>query len=239
MHIGWHHLLKPHAVTYGFRFCILFGFGKDGKGLVDEVIGVGASTMIDARLTLEVSPLANQSIHEREILLHPWSSLAIIGLDELVDNGLGIRIRIPHQFGKQIGLQFGKISTRNIVRPLLHHADGLVVAERLQIALEHRDVGEWQEILLEGGHIIPDIEMRRNAAPCLHVFEERCILSTTTDGMREAAFDAAKAYHHILTRLDALWCLARVLVGKSTDILVGEILLDGGCHLIDEPKHCA
>ena len=80
--------------------------------------------------------------------------------------------------------------------------------------------------------------MWRNAAPSLHVFEERCILPTPADGVRKAAFDAAKAYHHILPGLDALGRLARVLVGESADVLVGEILLDGSCHLIDEPEHC-
>ena len=119
-----------------------------------------------------------------------------------------------------------------------HRFRWLVVAERLQIALEHRDIGKRKEILLEGGHIIPDIQMWRNAAPSLHVFEERCILPTPADGVRKAAFDAAKAYHHILPGLDALGRLARVLVGESADVLVGEILLDGSCHLIDEPEHC-
>ena len=79
--------------------------------------------------------------------------------------------------------------------------------------------------------------MRRNATPCLHVFEERSILPTSADGVRKAAFDAAEAYHHILTRLYTLRRLARELVGKCTDVLVGEIFLDGSCHLIDEPKH--
>ena len=80
--------------------------------------------------------------------------------------------------------------------------------------------------------------MRRNAAPCLHVFEERCILPTSADGVREAAFDTAEAYHHILSGLDTLGCLARVLVGESADVLAGEIPLDGSCHLIDKPEHC-
>ena len=80
--------------------------------------------------------------------------------------------------------------------------------------------------------------MRRNAAPSLHIFEERCILPTPADGVRKTAFDATETYHHILSGLDILGRLVRVLVGESADVLVGEILLDGSCHLVDEPKHC-
>ena len=100
------------------------------------------------------------------------------------------------------------------------------------------EVGPRRDVLGIIYDVVPNEQVRRYLRPAFEVAHESFVLRTTCiEGMCEATFYATEPYDDILARLDARGRLARVLIGKGADELVGELVLHGIGHLIDEPHN--
>ena len=196
--------------------------------------------MVLADVDAEVKVGLNERLAQAVIVHDHWGGLSIVSVNEDLHQRVGVQQRIPQQFGGDPRLHFLKFGSVGLVLRLFVDADGLVLAEGLDVGTKHLEVGPGRDVLCIVHDVVPDEKVGRNFRPSFHVVHERLVLRTSGgEGMGKATFDAAQADDHIVAGHNALGRLAGVLIGKGADELVGELVPDGVCHLVDKPYHQA
>ena len=121
---------------------------------------------------------------------------------------------------------------------LLENADGFVLQEEPEIRRQHVEVRVRQQVAAEVGHIVPDVQLRRNTAPGLDVSAEPSVrLRVGFQGLGEVALYAAQPNDHVVPRAHVLGRRTRVLVCQRLHQDIGEVLfrlLGYGIHEVDE-----
>ena len=207
---------------------------EDFEGLADERVAVDLVVLADVDAVVHVG--LDEALTEIVVRLDVWSGLAVVATNEDADERIDVLLGVPEELIDGPGFHLVELSPCRLVLCLLEDADGVVVAKDPDVGSQHLEVGPRRDVLGIIDDVVPDEEVRCYLGPAFEVAHECFVLRTTgIEGMCEAALDAAETDDDILSRLDARGRLARILIGKGADELVGELVANGIGHLIDEP----
>ena len=86
------------------------------------------------------------------------------------------------------------------------------------------------------GGVVPDVDALADAPPCFYAVARTGVLLAASDGVGRARCGAVAHYHVGARHGDAWWSYG-VLVSEQIDCRVGEFVLNGVGHGIDEAEH--
>ena len=170
------------------------------------------------------------TLHHLEVLVYPAVGGTVIVLEERACQGIGVDIRIPHQFAEQIGTEFREIAAADAVD--LREVHGRMVAgEELDVGLQDMKVGEWTDDVVEIDAVIPDKDVVGDGTPSLQCSDKP--LSRGVVRKRNLAFAVDVAEHDvdIRQRSGLLRRLAGEEVSQGAELLVGITL----CQTVHKP----
>ena len=91
----------------------------------------------------------------------------IVAFGKLANQQLGVASRVPHQVGQQPGRQTHEVAHRTAGVALLEQPDDVMIDEEADVGGQDPQVGMRQNIVGEIGHVVPDEQVRGDAAPVL------------------------------------------------------------------------
>ena len=182
---------------------------------------------------------AENPVLQIEIFPDILAGSSVIAVREVLDQGIDIRVGIPHQLGKNPGAHLSQLTRDCLIITFFQYPDGVIVSEILDVRRDGLPVGDWQGVLGEIGHIVPNVEMGGYRRPIPEILEEINIARAIVIVVEQAALDAAKTNDHVIPRNDILRGVAGVLIRESTDKLIRELIFDGIRNLVDKPDHQA
>ena len=176
---------------------------------------------------------------EVDVLQKRLAGSAIVAVEELVDEGHFILIRIPLEVGDDPLARADEIAEPAACVALFEQTDGVVVREEADVGGETTVVRLREEVVGEVRYIVPDEEVGGDGAPIFNVLLEADVVRSSLQRLREIHFDAAKADDDVFGGLGDFGRLARILVGERLHeevwILFRDVRRDG----VDEAKQQA
>ena len=148
-----------------------------------------------------------------------------------------INIRVPKQLGYEKCPEFLELARPCLIISLFKDSYGIVFNEVPDMRLHGPEIGDRQTVEAEIRHIIPDIEIRCDRRPFLHVLCKFQIFLALIISVKQTAFDTAQTDHDIVTRNDTDRSFPGISVCECSHILVRKFLLYRICDLIDKPDH--
>ena len=193
-----------HPLAYLIVLCRLPRLIENGKGIADELVAVDFVILADVNAVVDI--WLHQAPAQAIVVDDVRSSLAVEAVDEDVHQRIHILLGVPKQLVHSPRLHLVELSPSRLVLSLLEDADGLVVAEHLDVGAKHLEVRPGSNVLGIVHDVVPDEQMGSDGSPALQVAHEGLVLRTASiQRMGKAALYAAQAYDHILAGLDARW----------------------------------
>ena len=176
---------------------------------------------------------------EVDVLQKRLAGSAIVAVEELVDEGHFILIRIPLEVGDDPLARTDEIAEPAACVALFEQTDGVMVREEADVGGETTVVRLREEVIAEVGYIVPNEEVGGDGAPIFNILAEANIVCTSLQRLCEIHFDAAEADNDVFGGLGDFRCLARILVGERLHeevwILFRDVRRDG----VDEAEQQA
>ena len=105
-------------------------------------------------------------VHELKILGDGFrGGFAVVGVEEFVDKGAIVLLRIPHELGEDPGAEFGEFGTVTGVSAFREKAFDIVALEDADVRAEDEPIRMWMNVVSEIGAVIPDVEARTDFGP--------------------------------------------------------------------------
>ena len=210
-----------------------FALVEEGLGLADKLVREQFVVVLETEVDVGVG--REPAVEQVEVGPHVLAGAAVVAVHEVVNDRLDFGLGMPQKLGDKVRTQFGEFTAAALVRRLFHDADGLVIAEELDVGLEDSEIGVGHDVMAEIDDVVPDVDVRGDGGPAVHVLDEGLVFSRAgREVVGETALDAAEADDDVVPRLEGLGRLARVAVGEGADELVGKLGLDAVGHLVDE-----
>src|SRR5207247_2433910 len=114
--------------------------------------------------------------------------------------------RVPEQITDHVIVQIGEGGAHRVAGRLHEHAVGVVSHEIADVRLNHRQIRKRKLVPGEVDIVVPDGDVRADAAPVLYIVVEAAILRTIRirDRMQLATFDTTELDLHVRARADGL-----------------------------------
>ena len=161
-----------------------------------------------------------RALHHLEILVNPAVGSAVVVAQERPRQGIGVSIRIPHQFAEQIGPKLREVAAADAVHLREVHSR-VVAGEELDVGLENVEVGERADDVVEVDAIVPDEDVVRDGAPSLQGTDEPLPRGIVRQRHLAFAVDVAEHDVDVRQRFGELRRLTGEQVSQRAELFVG------------------